>query len=286
MKPKIILTIDLEFWYNSEFLKNYLPKDKSALPDTVVPATEKLLKLLKQKNCTATFFVLGKLAEKYPELIKKIQSHGHEIGNHGYTHLALWDLDAENAEEEIKKSTEILTKITGNPPVAFRAPRCSLNNKTKWFLLVLQKNNYTCDSSIFPAFHLMKEGGGISNHPYKISFENVTKIDNRSPILEFPIAVKKIAGLNIPVAGGIYFRLLPFSLFSAGLRSLARKSTSVIYLHQHELNPAIPKVRAPWLKKKLLYWGKKKTFKKFEKLLDNFECVSLKEYMNPDRTSF
>ncbi|MBU4332080.1 DUF3473 domain-containing protein [Patescibacteria group bacterium] len=284
-KPKIILTIDLEFWHNSEFLKNYLPKNKNNLSDTVVPATEKLLKLLQQKKCTATFFVLGQLAEKYPGLIKKIIISGHEIANHGYSHLALWDMNPDSCEQEIKKSTAVLTAITGTSPKIFRAPRCSLNNSTKWLLPILQKYHYICDSSIFPAFQVMKKNAMISCQPYKISFNDVKKSDSESSILEFPIAAKNIAGLNIPVAGGIYFRLFPLFFFSLLLKSIAKKTIPVIYIHQHELDPHIPNVSAPWHKKKLLYWNKKNAFKKFEKLLDKFNFISLGQYLSQEKTS-
>lgn len=278
MKPKIILTIDLEFWYNSEFLKKYLKNRKNEPQETVESETDKLLAALKEKNAFATFFVVGELAEKYPELIKRIQLNGHEIANHGYSHLALWDMDSLTADLEIKKSTAAIQLITNKPPKIFRAPRYSLSNQTKWLLPILKKYNYTADSSIFPATHILNGGIKVSKKPYNICFDDITKSDSSFPIIEFPISTKNFFGFNLPIGGGIYFRVLPFFIFKLLLKLACKKTAPVIYFHQHELNSKIPNVKAPRLRKKILYWGKKSAFKKFIKLLNNFQCVSINQY--------
>ena len=155
MKKKIVLSFDLEFWYNSEFLKKYVPPRAENQPDYVLESTLPLLDLLKENGVKATFFVLGKLAEKYPTLIQKIFDEGHEIASHGYSHKSLQDLKEENFEKEIVLTNEILKKITGEYPSLFRAPAFSLKKDNKWALNILKKHNLK-NLSKGPAF-----SGGI-----------------------------------------------------------------------------------------------------------------------------
>ncbi|MFH0780003.1 MAG: polysaccharide deacetylase family protein [Parcubacteria group bacterium] len=136
-----ILTFDLEFWYDSEFLKDYVPPDAETRPDYVLESTELLLDLLKKQNVKATFFVLGKLAEKYPGLIKKIFDEGHEIASHGYSHKTLPDLKEGDFEREIALTNEILKQITGKNPTLFRAPAFSLKHDDLQSLNILKKYN-------------------------------------------------------------------------------------------------------------------------------------------------
>lgn len=141
MKKKAILTFDLEFWHNSEFLKSYLPDNKYDLPDFTIETTLPLLDLLKKKGLKATFFVLGELAQKYPDLIKRISDNGHEIASHGHSHAVLGELDKNSFEREIVSTSEILERITGKRPLFFRAPAFSLDNKMTWTFDILKKYN-------------------------------------------------------------------------------------------------------------------------------------------------
>ena len=184
MKSKIILSFDLEFWYNSKFLKKYLASDN--FKDYVYESTIPLLELLKKYNIKATFFVLGKLAKNYPDLVEKIHQDDHEIASHGYSHKTLDELNKSEFEEEIAISIEILKKITGYPPKGFRAPNFSLNNKTKWALEILEKYNFKYDSSIFPFKTPLYGSFKAPLKIYKISKEDVYKEDENAKILEFP----------------------------------------------------------------------------------------------------
>lgn len=230
MKPKIILTFDLEFWYNSEFLKRCVPPDAGSRPDYVLESALPLLDLLKKKEAKATFFVLGKLAEKHPELIKRIYDEGHEIASHGYSHKSLRDLKEDDFEKEIMLTNEILKKITDEYPSLFRMPAFSLKND-RWALNVLKKHN----------------------------LEYISK----RPIF----------------SGGIYFRIMPLKLFLYYLRTASGNKTPILYLHPYELFDSAPKINSgPWLKRKIKYVGVKNAWKKFEKLMDKFDFVSVKQY--------
>ncbi len=252
MKPKAILTLDLEFWYNSKFLVNYLSKDVNQLEDYTKESIELLLDLLNKYNQRATFFVLGQLAEKYPKLIKKISDLGHEIASHGYSHRPLWDLDKESFGKEIELSKNILKNITNKEPGGFRAPNFSLNKKTKWALETLKKYNFQYDSSIHPLSHL------------KISDQ----------ILEIP-----------PSLGGIYFRILPFNLYLFLIRYFSKTKMPILYFHPYELFKSAPKIKsAPWLKRKIKYWGTKSAWGKFEKLMKKYKFISIKQCLHESAT--
>lgn len=263
------MTFDLEFWYNSEFLKEYIPEDTGNLDDKVIESTAPLLKVLKKHNAKATFFILGKVAEKYPELIRQIAGDGHEIASHGYSHKILGDLKPNEFEEEIQKSVGLIEKITGIKPTGFRAPNFSLNDKTKWALKILERNGFKYDSSIFP---LKTPLYGNSKAPltiYQIS-KNVT---------EFPPAVYQKGMLRIPIAGGLYFRLIPINLYKLLLRSVQGKRIVVTYFHPHELYNFVPNLKIPLWKKRLKYWGVNSSISKFEKLIKTFGCVSIQQYL-------
>lgn len=249
MKKTIILTFDLDFWYNGEFFKKYLPQDKSSLKDFVEEPIIPLLNLLKKHNQKATFFVLGQIAEKYPQIIKRISQAGHEIASHGYSHTILKELGPDKFEEEILKTNQIIKKITNKKIIGFRAPNFSLNQKTNWAFKILEKNNFQYDSSFHPL--------------------TTKKTINNSSIKEFSSSL-----------GGYYFRALPFYLY---LKLIKKKSIDfpIIYLHPYELFASSPKLEsAPWLKKKIKYIGIKKSFNKFEKLIKKFKFISIKQYID------
>ena len=244
---KAILSFDLEFWYNSEFLKKYLPPDGAGLPDLVEESLYPLLDLLSQYNIKATFFVLGRLAEKYPHLIKRIANLGHEVASHGYSHKTLRDLNEIEFEKEIKASCQIIYQIIGQKPLGFRAPNLSLNNQTKWALRILEKYNFKYDSSLSPL--------------------STSKIEG--PIKEI-----------LPSLGGIYFRVFPLKIYLYLLKLTTKHRLPVLYLHPHELYNFVPELKSiPWLKKKIKFWGTKYSFKKFEKLLKEFNFVSIDKYL-------
>lgn len=246
MKAKAILTFDLEFWYNSKFLKKYLPKNK--LKDYAEEPVALLLDILDKYHQGATFFVLGQLAEKYPKLIKKISDEEHEIASHGYSHKTLHELGIKNFEREIDLSKKITKIIIDKAPKGFRAPNFSLNKKTKWALKILKKHNFQYDSSIHPLSHI--------------------KMSNQ--ILEIP-----------PSLGGIYFRILPLRLYFFLIKHFSKTKIPVLYFHPYELFSSAPKIKAaPWYKRKIKYWGTKNAWEKFEKLMKKFNFISIEQYLD------
>jgi len=233
---KIILSFDLEFWYDTLFLEKYLPEVREDyLTESVLP----VLDLLEKYKTKATFFTTGKVIEKYPEIVKKIYNQGHEIASHGYSHQILERITPQKFEAETEKTVELTEKLIGRKPKGFRAPCASLNEKTRWALPILSKF-------------------GFKYHSGRWAVAN-------SSLIEIPVGF----------AGGVYFRFIPLYLFKKMLKIIKKKRIPVIYLHPHELYKNTPVIKqAPWFKKFLKYYGVKNSLEKFEKLLKDFEFDS------------
>lgn len=273
------LVIDLEHWYSPELLKGYLPKN---LIDQDKESVMPILDLLEKYNVKATFAVLGSVAEKNSELIKDIYSRGHEIASHGYSHKMLHELGKEGFEEEIKKSVELLSSITGEQPIGFRAPSFSIDNSTKWAFEILEKYGFEYDASIFPVKTMLY---GEPNAPlsiYKPSKENVTKHDPKGNITEFPMTVLKL-GKNIPLAGGFYMRITPLWILILGLKLVNKKRPSILYIHPWEFYPGTPRFNLPLFSRFITYYGINSNMSKLESLLRKFRFTSVRAILNSKR---
>ena len=270
------LVVDLEFWYSPEFVRHHLPEQKDdQLPESVIP----LLDLLDRYETKATFAVLGTVAERYPELVKSIFRQGHEIASHGYSHRTLYEMSENEFDQEIAKSIEILTSITGERPVGFRAPSFSLNNSTKWALGILVKHGFKYDASIFPIRTNLYGVPGAPLHPYRPAAGDLAKESENGGIVEFPMTVFRL-GVNIPVAGGFYLRALPFSFLSFALKRTAQTRPVVVYVHPWETYNKTPRLRnMPFLRRFVTYYGISKALGKLERLLTEFRFQPIRQVL-------
>ena len=275
------LSIDLEYWYNPELVRDYYHlhhlenKDNQ---DQIVEAVTPLLNLLNKYNTRATFFVLGVVAEEHPELIEIIHEKGHEIGTHAYSHKTLYELGKEGFEDEIKLSVELLRRITKEKPIGFRAPSFSIDNSTKWAFEILEEYGFKYDSSIFP---IKTKLYGVSNAPlyiYKPSKEDITKEDDDGSVIEFPLTVVRI-GRNIPISGGFYLRAMPFWLLKILIREVNKTRPAVIYVHPWETYSGTPRLKLPISSRFITYYGIKSTQHKLEGLLKNFSFAPAREVL-------
>ncbi len=258
------LSIDLEYWWCNEFLRDYLPVNKEI---QIEESLNPLLKLLDDYNISATFFVLGEVAEAYPEKIEEIFKRGHEIACHAYSHQPLYKLGKEGFEEEIRKSIKIIGKYK---PIGFRAPSFSVNNSTGWVFDILEKYDFEYDSSIFP---IKTEIYGVPNAPlciYRPSKMDVAECNPQGKIIEFPLTVLRYAGMNIPIAGGFYFRTFPLWFLVRAIRRVNSERPAIIYIHPWEIYPKTPRINAPFKSKFISYHGINSAYKKLEILAKQF----------------
>ena len=275
---KIMLSFDIEFWHDEGWLSEYMTEEPKE--DFIEESLSQVLTSLAKYNAKATFFITGKIIEKYPYLLKEIAEKGHEIASHGYTHQPLDKLGAQRFGVEIQKAVAGIEKTTGKKPKGFRAPSFSLSNKTKWALPILAAHGFKYDSSIFPVPVHRYGVAEVPEKEYRISFDDVAQIDPESPILEIPVAFSSILSFRIPIAGGVYFRLLPYWIFSGMLRSVQKQRHAALYFHLYELYNKTPTIRgAPWVKRAVKYYNVKNNFNRFEKLLRSFQCDSIENVM-------
>lgn len=268
-----ILTVDLEEWYHPEYVRKETLLYKE---ERIQHSLEITLDLLKKHDLKATFFVVGELAERFPEIIDSLRESEQEIAFHGYCHEPLWKLDVNKFRREIQKFNSLI----GERCRGFRAPSFSLNNHTKWALDVLENSEYRYDSSLFPAKTPLYGVWGAPTMPYKLSHENVSEKDENGQLWEFPLLIYKLKGIRVPVAGGFYLRLFPVNLIAKAIKKLNQQGfPAVIFFHNWELDPETPRLKLGLYRYFVTYHRIKETPKKLEHLLSKFKFVSIDEYI-------
>jgi polysaccharide deacetylase family protein (PEP-CTERM system associated) len=222
-QPTHALTIDLEDWYQSSV-------DRSAsITARVVHNTCLLLKFLDEMDVKATFFAQGKVAERFPELIRNIHNLGHEVQSHGYSHIPVHHLSVAAFRDDVSRSSDILASITGQKVTAYRAPDFSINEQNSWALDVLAECGIQVDSSIFPMKTWRYGVSGTPLQPYELT------TPNGSSLLEVPVAVGAFRKRRIPIAGGGYLRLLPYLIIRHVMRAIETEvRPAVVYCHPYE----------------------------------------------------
>ncbi len=261
-----IMSVDLESWVHRPIFKIPLHEQTKELDNgLIVKSTDIILERFKQHNVRATFFVLGVVAEWYPDLIEKIAENGHEIGIHGYTHKDLGQHTKESFNDEIEKTIAILNGLNIKPK-GYRSPCFS----TATFLYeVLNSNGIVYDSSVFPIKTPLYDGTKYTSKPFVIDYG----------IREFPCSMLKICGIRIP-AGGFYLRLLGSMLNYLLLNRIEKRNDiSVFYCHPWEIMEIPQRHNLPFLKKKFAYY-RIPMLKQLEFLLKKLEFTSFDRVLN------
>lgn len=216
------LTIDLEDWPVAVLGPQH------EISGRVVENTRRLLQLLSWHHVRATFFVLTRVALRFPELVQEVHAAGHEIASHGHGHELLTTISPRRFEQDVRTSIEVLTQLTGQKQLGYRAPAFSIVPSTRWAGPILADLGFRYSSSIFPIRHPRY---GIPDSP------NAIHRWANCDLIECPVATVRALGRNWPVAGGGYFRLLPGMLARGALRWVHRQGRpAVIYLHPYELD--------------------------------------------------
>lgn len=204
----------------------------------MVANTRRLLEIFAEKQVSATFFVLGWVAEKFPFLVREIDAAGHEIGSHSYWHRLIYNMSPEEFREDLRRSKQVIENIIGKKIDCFRAPTFSIVERSKWALEILVEEGFTVDSSIFPVRHHDRYGmPDICPEIHQIQTPS-------GAIWEVPLSVGRFFGLNLPASGGGYFRLYPLALTQLLFRGVHAAGRSVIfYLHPWEIDPDQPRIQ-------------------------------------------
>jgi len=282
-----ILQIDVEHSYcdyhiNAKELDNIDEWQKHR--ERTVWSTEKILDILEKKKITATFFILGCVAKKFPYLIERIEAAGHEIASHGYWHVLATRQSPQEFEEDLKKSLAILSKPSHEKIIGYRACNFTLVENTSWVIDILKLHGLKYDSSIFPFKTHLYGVPDAPLFPYHISSRNIKVDSSDESFLEFPLSVYRIpiANINIPIAGGFYFRFLPYWFIKFGIKRLNReKKSAICYIHNWELDPNQSRIK-PLRWQLYHYWNLSKTQKKLGQLLNDFDFASTREWIEKE----
>jgi polysaccharide deacetylase family protein (PEP-CTERM system associated) len=277
MTREHLLSIDLEDWHTSAFLRQYVRPE--AVVHQLEQSTPPILDLLAELGASATFFILGSAAEAHPALIKRIAAEGHEIASHGYSHTPLWDLTPDSFRAEIVLTNRILQDLTGHRVKGFRAPYCSLQADTAWMLDVLEEEGFAYDSSMFPLRTTLYGVNGAPVGAYRISSADIMHHSPSAKLLEIPFTVFQQWGLTVPCTGGVYGRLLPFRLLQWLLQQTARYRPINFYFHPWETSAHTPRLNVPWFNRFITYYNNEDYLPRVRQLGQVFRFTSFEKYL-------
>jgi polysaccharide deacetylase family protein (PEP-CTERM system associated) len=266
-----IISVDVEEYFHPAELEAWVSADQWAtLPSRVEVETLRVLEIFGRHGVKSTFFVLGWVADRFPDLVREIANRGHEIGCHSFAHKLVYNLTPSQFKEDTVKAVRAIEDACGVRPRAYRAPSYSITRRSMWALEILVECGFTHDSSIYPIRHDRYGMPGFGRHAQTVSTPS-------GPIVEVPIATVQLSSRIVaPVGGGAYLRLFPYRYIAAGIRYVNQSDhqPACVYFHPWELDTAQPRL-AKGLSRLRTYGGLSQVQGKLERLLSDFEFDTL-----------
>ena len=230
------MTIDVEDYFQVSAFAPHIDRASWPTRECRVEANiERILAILAEGNVKATFFTLGWIAERYPDMVRRIVAGGHELASHGYGHLRASDQSKSEFAEDIGSAKKILEDIGGVPVLGYRAPSFSIGHANLWALDTLREQGYRYSSSIYPIAH---DHYGMPDAPRFAFYPH-----GPDGLLEVPITTVQLMARKLPAGGGGYFRLLPYALSRWMMRRVnsADQQSAIFYFHPWEIDPGQPR---------------------------------------------
>lgn len=273
--PLHAISFDVEEFFQVANLRGQFARtDWETVPSRLDIGMDAILAALARHGAQATFFFLGWVAERRPDLVERCLAGGHEVASHGYEHLFLSDLDSRSLDDDLARTEAALVAAGAPRPIGFRASTFTLTRDTWWALDVLARRGYRYDSSIHPIRHPTY---GIPDFEPGIS---TVTAPGGGELIEFPVSTYPFAGRNLPIGGGGYFRLLPGAVHRAAIARLERMGRPVaLYMHPWEFDPGQPRYDAPFLKRFRHYLNLDKSLPRLDRLLARFRFGSMREVL-------
>jgi len=235
------LSFDVEEYFHAEAFGRVVRREQwPGLESRVVASTKLVLDILERSGTAATFFVLGWVAERHPALIRDIHARGHEVACHGYGHDMITRLSPSEFAEDVRRAKAILEDTVGGSVIGYRAPTFSVVRETLWSLQILAETGFQYDSSIFPIVHDRYGIPDATRFPHRVAVRPGVEI------AEFPLSTVGGFGWRVPVAGGGYFRILPYAATCRAIRHVNNREgqPAIVYLHPWELDLGQPRLPA------------------------------------------
>jgi polysaccharide deacetylase family protein (PEP-CTERM system associated) len=276
------MTIDVEDYFHVSVFDGVLPRTQwDTLESRVCANTDRLLSIFDDHEVRGTFFVLGWVANRFPELVGRIAQCGHEVASHGYGHRLIYDQTPAAFREDVRRAKGLLEDACGRQVNGYRAPSYSITPRSLWALDILLDEGYRYDSSIFPIRH-DRYGIPVSERrPYQIQRA-------KGCLVEVPGSTTRVWPLNLPIAGGGYFRILPYRWTRWGISRVNRleRRAVVFYLHPWEIDPEQPRLHAGRLGTFRHYRNLDQTEPRLRKLLTDFRFGTMESLVSRAREEF
>jgi polysaccharide deacetylase family protein (PEP-CTERM system associated) len=257
------LSIDVEEYYHATVFQEAVHGVTAGLERRVEASTERVLGLLAARGVRATFFVLGEVAADHPGLVRRIARDGHEVACHGYDHTLVSRRSPAEFRAEIRRAKAVLEDVGGQPVLGYRAPSFSIGPAERWAYAILAEEGFRYDSSVYPILHDRYGDRVAPRFPYEIWRSG------NDGLIEFPIGTVRLLGVNLPIGGGGYFRLLPGGLVEAGIRRVntGERQPVMFYFHPWELDHEQPRPAMTWHRRFRHYVGQRRHEAKLDHLL-------------------
>lgn len=270
------MTVDVEDYFHVAALADAIrPEQWDNHEYRAEQSTRRLLDIFAERGIAATFFVLGWVARRSPQLVRDIQRAGHEVACHGMSHQLIYNQTPEVFAAETRDAKAMLEDITGERVLGYRAATYSITRRSMWALDIILEAGFAYDSSIFPIRHDLY---GVPDAP---QVPGRVPTPKGSSILEFPISTTRLMGVRLPIAGGGYFRIFPYWLTRAGLRKLnaGMNRPFLFYLHPWEVDPEQPLVKVGFKSRFRHYTNLHRTAGRLRRLVRDFEFAPMKSVL-------
>lgn len=265
------MTIDVEDYFHVSVFDGVVPRHRwEGFESRVCANTDRILEILESYEVKGTFFVLGWVAERFPDLVRRIAASGHEVASHGYAHRLVYDQTPKAFREDVRRAKGLLESAAGSAVLGYRAPSYSVTPRSLWALDILIQEGYRYDSSVFPIKH-DRYGIPISpRHAYLLQ-------RSVGAIVEAPASTTRIGPVNLPIAGGGYFRILPYGWTRWGISRVNRleERPVIFYLHPWEIDPDQPRMKAGLVSRFRHYRNLHTTEARLRQLLADFRFETM-----------
>jgi polysaccharide deacetylase family protein (PEP-CTERM system associated) len=247
--PTNALTVDVEDYFHAEALAGAFP---AASWDDCEPRvernTERLLELFAEARVSATFFTLGWVARRFPDLVRRIAAQGHEVASHGFAHRRVDRQSPREFRQDVRLARRLLEDAAGAPVRGYRAPTFSIGARTPWAWRILEEEGYAYSSSLYPVRRDFYGAPDAPLTPFRPASVSI--------LVEAPISALRLGGRNWPCGGGGWFRLFPYPLSRALLTGVNRDQwrPAIFYLHPWEIDPGQPRAHAAPLKSRFRHY--------------------------------
>ncbi len=264
------LSVDVEDWFHVGAFENVIRReDWRSLDCRVERNTDFILGMFDDAGVKGTFFTLGWVAERYPEMMRRIVDQGHEVASHGYDHKRVFTMQASEFAADLAKTRALLEDVTGKAVTGYRAPSFSIDKRTPWAHEALGEAGYAYSSSVAPVVH--------DHYGWPEAPRYAFRPQNSGALLELPVTTARFAGRTLAAGGGGFFRMLPYAFSRWAIRQVNTEGRpAILYFHPWEIDPGQPRVTNAPIRSKLRHYTNLTVMaEKLKRLIKDFEWTTV-----------